>query len=73
MKAALKHEKTILKIIKIDNAYNQANDLRDKMDGEGLNLNAITRKCENLFDRYLTELSKLPKRLQKSVEKNLNS
>ncbi len=52
-------------------AYNKANDERDIIENNDLPSNAINRKCENLFDRYLEAAADLPKYELKPIEKAL--
>jgi hypothetical protein len=49
-------------------AYNKANDERDVIESNDLPSSAINRKCENLFDRYLTYADELPKYELKRIE-----
>jgi hypothetical protein len=49
-------------------SYNKANEERDFLENEDKVTNAINRKCENLFDKYLTYADALPKYELKKIE-----
>ncbi len=66
-----KNAKNQSKVNKCVNAlisYNKANEQRDILENEDKNTNAINRKCENLFDKYLTYADALPKYELKRIE-----
>lgn len=63
-----KNQSKLNKCIRALLAYNKANDERDALDNEGKRLNSIERKCENLFDKYLTYADELPKYEVKRIE-----
>jgi hypothetical protein len=65
-----KNQSKVNKCVRALVAYNKANDERNVLenDGEEKGLNAINRKCENLFDKYLTYADELPKYELKRIE-----
>jgi hypothetical protein len=66
-----KNAKNQSKVNKCVNAlisYNKSNDEREMLYNEDKNTNAIDRKCENLFDKYLTYADELPKYELKRIE-----
>lgn len=63
-----KNQSKLNKCIRALLAYNKANDERDALDNEGKKVNAIERKCENLFDKYLNYADELPQYEVKRIE-----
>lgn len=53
--------------------YNEANRLRDIADGDGDEkaFRKLDRRCETLFDKYLSIVDELPKNQVKLIEKAL--
>lgn len=53
--------------------YNEANRLRDIADGDGDDkaFRKLERRCEVLFDKYLSIVDELPKNQVKLIEKAL--
>jgi flagellar motility protein MotE (MotC chaperone) len=66
----VKNQSKVNKCVRALVSYNKANDERNVLenDGEEKGLNAINRKCENLFDKYLTAADELPKYELKRIE-----
>jgi len=51
--------------------YNQANEIRDLLENSDQPTSAINKKCEQLFDRYLTYANEVTKADLKKIEKLL--
>lgn len=66
-----KNQKQVNKVIKALIAYNGLDNERNRIECTIDNdkaYNRISRKCENAFDRYIDELSELPKYEQERIE-----
>jgi hypothetical protein len=63
-----KNQSKVNKCVRALLAYNKSNDERDMLYNEDKNTNAMDRKCENLFDKYLTYADELPKYELKRIE-----
>ena len=66
-----KNQKAVNKAVKYLDKYNSTSSARDRAydkdeEKEGIKLD---RKCENLFDQYLTACDELPKRERENLEK----
>jgi len=69
-----KYQSKVNKCLKYDAKYDEANDARDRADGDGnIKLyNQLERKCEKLYDAFLTYYEELPKREQKNLDLFIN-
>ncbi len=63
-----KNQTKVNKCVRALISYNKSNDERDALYNEDKNTNAMDRKCENLFDKYLTYADELPKYELKRIE-----
>jgi hypothetical protein len=65
-----KHQATVNRALFHLIKYNEANDLRDKYDGEGdlKNFKVQDSICEKRFHRYESITSELPKREVNNIE-----
>ncbi len=63
-----KNQTKVNKCVRALLAYNKSNDEREVLYNEDKNTNAMDRKCENLFDKYLTYADELPKYELKRIE-----
>lgn len=65
-----KNQRQVNRTLKALIRYNEVNELRQQAEDndEQKKLSSLNRKCENYFDKYLTELAELPKREIKQIE-----
>jgi protein involved in sex pheromone biosynthesis len=66
-----KNQSKINRCVKTLERYYVLNSLRDAADdnGDKSSYNKLNRQCEDVFDKYMTQLQDLPKYEQKSIEK----
>ena len=65
------HQRQVNKVVNYLVKYNTLNDQRNDADGNDEKLyKKLDRLCQSVFDKYLTELSELPKREQQNIEKS---
>ena len=68
-----KNQPQVNKAVKFLIRHNEANDLRDKADGDGDEklYSKYDKICEVAFDNYLDAISELPKTEVNAIEKKL--
>lgn len=66
-----KNQKAVNKAVMYLDKYNSTSSARDRAydNDEEKEGSKLDRKCENLFDQYLTACDELPKRERENLEK----